>query len=58
MMYKLSRFLQLLGLVLLPVAIAGNATERLDLKGFYWLSGIGLGVFLMGWLMQQSSRPQ
>jgi hypothetical protein len=58
MLYKLGRFLQLLGLLLLPVAMAGNATERLDLKSFYWLSGLGVGVFVMGWLLQQSSRPQ
>ena len=58
MVYKLGRFLQLAGLIVLPVAIAGNASERLDLKDFLLLSAVGMGIFLLGWLLQQSSRPQ
>lgn len=58
MIYKFSRLLQLAGLLLLPVGIAGQATENLDMKSFYWISGIGVGVFLLGWLIQQSSRPE
>lgn len=55
MVYKLGRFLQFVGLIVLPVAIAGNATERLDLQDSLVLAGIGMGIFLLGWLLQQSS---
>lgn len=58
MIYKLGRFLQLLGLFVLPFAVAGNVADRLDLKDCLWLAGIGMGIFLLGWVMQQSSRPQ
>ncbi len=57
MLYKLCRFLQFLGLVILPVAIAGNLAEKMDLKQSLTLSGVGVGVFFLGWLLQQSSKP-
>jgi hypothetical protein len=57
MAYKLGRLLQLLGMILLPVAIAGEVAERLSLKESLTLSGLGVGVFLLGWLLQQSKRP-
>jgi hypothetical protein len=59
MLYKLGRFLQFVGLFLVvPFAIAGNVLEKLDLKDFLLLAGVGMGIFTLGWLMQQSSRPQ
>ena len=59
MRYKIGRLLQLLGLVLLTVAIAGNlAGEKLDLKESLTLSGLGMLIFLAGWLVQQGSRPR
>jgi hypothetical protein len=58
MAYKLGRFLQFLGLVILPVAIAGNLADKLDLKASLGLSGIGVIVFFAGWLLQQMTRPQ
>ncbi|HLN27813.1 MAG TPA: hypothetical protein VK395_08710 [Gemmataceae bacterium] len=57
MLYKLGRILQFLGLVILPAAIAGNVAERLDLKESLTMSGIGVGVFFLGWLLQQSGKP-
>ena len=58
-MYTLGRFLQLLGLLILPVAIAGNvAQERLSLKESLGLSGVGVLVFSVGWLLQQGARPR
>jgi hypothetical protein len=57
MLYKLGRLLQFLGLVILPVAIAGNVAEKLDLKASLTLSGVGIGVFFLGWLFQQTSKP-
>ena len=63
MLYKIARFLQLAGLIIVPVAISGNLAERggnpvLDLKESLFLAAIGCFVFLCGWLLQQSSRPQ
>ena len=45
-MFALGRLLQLLGLILLPVAIAGNlANERLTLMQSLTLSAVGVLVF-------------
>jgi hypothetical protein len=56
MQYKLGRFLQFLGLfVLLPLAMAGNLAEKLDLKEMLLLAAAGVAVFYVGWLLQQSS---
>jgi hypothetical protein len=63
MRYKIARFLQLAGLIIVPAAISGNLAERggepvLDLKQSLALSTIGCFVFLCGWLLQQYSRPK
>jgi hypothetical protein len=58
MRYKLGRFLQFVGLILLPLAIAGNAAdERLSLRDSLALSGVGIVVFFIGWSLQQGARP-
>jgi hypothetical protein len=57
MLYKLGRFLQFAGLVILPVAMAGNAAEKLDLKQMLLLSLGGILVFGLGWLLQQAGKP-
>ncbi len=57
MLYKIGRFLQLAGLIILPVAISGNVAAKLDLKESLMLSSVGCLVFICGWLLQQSSRP-
>jgi hypothetical protein len=58
MLYGLARLLQLAGLVIIPVALAGNmADERLSLKEMLLLSAAGVVVFLIGWLLQQGVRP-
>ena len=57
MLYKLGRALQLVGLIILPVAISGNVAEKLDLKESLILSAIGIGVFALGWLIQQLGPP-
>jgi hypothetical protein len=57
MMYTLGRMLQLLGLLVVPVAIAGNlANERLNLREMLELSAIGILVFALGWLLQQAAK--
>lgn len=58
MVYKFARFLQFAGLVILPIAVSGNAAEKLDLKQSLILSAIGVGVFSLGWLLQQTAKPQ
>ena len=55
MQYKLGRFMQFLGLfVILPLAMAGNLAERLSLKEMLIFAATGVGVFYVGWLLQQS----
>ena len=57
-MFALGRLLQFIGLILLPVAIAGNlADERLTLMQSLTLSAVGVLVFSLGWLLQQGARP-
>ena len=58
--YKLGRFLQVVGMILLPIGIAGNVADpvRIDLKTSLSISGIGVVVFIAGYLIQQLGRPQ
>jgi hypothetical protein len=58
MLYKIGRFLQLVGLVLLPAAIAGEVAHKLTETDELILCGIGIAVFFAGWLLQQMSRPR
>jgi hypothetical protein len=60
MLYKLGRFLQLLGLILLPVAIAGNVAREdvINLKVSLLISGAGILVFFLGWWIQQATRTR
>ncbi len=63
MLYRIARFMQLAGLILLPIAIAGNLQEvaggenKLTLWQSLTLSGIGVSVFTVGWLIQQKFPP-
>ena len=58
MLYKVGRLLQLVGLLILPVAIAGNvADERLTLRDSLSLSALGVGIFFLGWLFQRGTGP-
>ena len=57
MLYKLGRFLQFVGLfIILPLAMAGQAAEKLTLGEMFVWAGVGMGVFYVGWSMQQSSK--
>ena len=58
MLYTIGRVLQFAGLILLPVAIAGEVEGSLDLKQMLSLSGLGVVVFAAGWLLQQATRPK
>jgi len=58
MFYRLGRFLQFVGLLILPVAIAGDLARQLNLRQSLSLSGVGVVVFFAGWLLQQAARPR
>ncbi len=60
MLYKLGRFLQIVGMILLPVAIAGNVAreEIVTLKVSLMISGIGIVIFLVGWWLQQAAKAK
>jgi hypothetical protein len=59
LLYKIGRFFQILGMIILPVAIAGNVADpdRIDLRTSLMMSGAGILVFALGWLIQQAGRP-
>ncbi len=60
MVYRLGRFLQLLGLLIAPVGLAGNLA-RPDVVSEGRELGILMGgilVFALGWLLQRGARPQ
>ena len=58
MLYKLGRSLQIIGLILLPLAIAGNLSpeQPMDLPASLTLSAVGVLVFGLGYLLQQMGR--
>ena len=60
MRYKIGRFLQLVGLILLPVGMAGNLAYPKDFTetSMFVMMGVGGGVFTLGYLLQQSARPR
>ncbi len=60
MVYKLARGLQLLGMILIPIGVAGNLArpEEVTLSRSLVISSVGIGFFALGWLLQQSTRPQ
>jgi uncharacterized membrane protein YobD (UPF0266 family) len=58
MVYKLGRMMQFVGLIVLPVAISGNVANQLTLVQCLTLSAIGIIIFYVGWLLQQSSGPR
>ncbi len=56
--YRIGRLLQLTGLLLLPLALAGNLAELaggpvwLDLKQMLLLAGLGIAIFYLGHVIQ------
>jgi hypothetical protein len=57
MVYKLGRFLQLLGLILVPVALAGNVAreQEVTLGVMLAIAAAGMLLFYIGWLL---ARPR
>lgn len=59
-LYQLGRFLQLIGMIMLPLAIAGNLSPQnpLELRTSLTISAIGILIFGLGWLIQQAGKPE
>ena len=59
-LYRLGRLLQVVGMILLPLAIAGNLKpeDPLSLRESLTMSGVGVVVFVAGYLLQQAGRPE
>jgi hypothetical protein len=57
MLYRIARFLQLGGLIILPIAISGNVANKLDLRDSLSLSAVGVVAFIVGWSLQQFVKP-
>jgi hypothetical protein len=61
MLYRLGRVLQVLGMVILPIGVAGNVVKGNDVfpvqYSLVW-AAIGVAVFAAGWLLQQFGRAQ
>lgn len=59
MLYWLARGLQLLGLLIVPIAVAGNLAEvanvpfRLDIKQMLLLSALGIVIFYLGHTLER-----
>jgi hypothetical protein len=59
-LYKFGRALQVVGLIITPFGLAGNVLDpnRVDVKTSLAIAGVGIGIFFVGWVLQQSGRPQ
>ncbi len=56
MIYGIARCLQLVGLVLLPVALAGQAIERLTVGQMLSVAGLGIVIFYTGVQLQKGTK--
>jgi hypothetical protein len=56
MFYKLGRLLQILGMLILPAAIAGQETGHFGTKDELLLLGVGVLIFFIGWRVQQHGQ--
>jgi hypothetical protein len=58
MFYRLGRILQIMGMILLPIGMAGNILrpEVVSVQESLVCAGVGVAVFLAGWLLQQLGR--
>jgi len=57
MLYRVGRFLQFAGLVIMPLGIAGEVAGQMELKHSLMVAGAGGVIFFLGWLLQQSGKP-
>jgi hypothetical protein len=57
MLYKSGRFLQLVGLIILPIAMAGEVADSLSLGRMLLWACVGIGVFMIGRTLQSKGEP-
>jgi hypothetical protein len=59
MLYKIGRYLQLVGLILLPVGMAGNLARPEDFgPGSVLITmAVGGSIFTLGYLLQRAAKP-
>ena len=55
MLYRIGRFLQLVGMLILPPAIVGELLGRLTLGQSMLVALAGVGVFMLGVSLQRAS---
>ena len=58
MLYQMARLLQFAGMVILPIAIAGEVAGKVAFKDSLSLSAVGILAFAAGWLLQQMVKPK
>jgi uncharacterized membrane protein YjfL (UPF0719 family) len=58
MLYKVGRLFQLLGLLVLPIAMAGEASGSMPLGKMLTWASVGVVLFMVGWMLQQSRGQQ
>jgi hypothetical protein len=60
MLYKLGRLLQFVGLLLLPIAMAGNLVPDIpvSLGNMLALTVLGVLVFFIGYSLQQAGKQK
>ena len=52
-MYALARLLQLVGLVILPLAIIAQLNNSIDVRQLYRFLFFSIGIFCAGYLLQR-----
>jgi hypothetical protein len=58
-LYSVGRFLQVVGMLVLPAGMVGNIIDpvRVDLKTSLMVAGAGIIIFTLGYLLQQAGKP-
>jgi hypothetical protein len=60
MLFRLGRGLQLAGMIVAPVGVAGNVVrpEQVSVQDSLSVAAVGVALFASGWLLQQVARPK
>jgi hypothetical protein len=58
MLYKVGRMLQFVGLLILPIAMAGEIAESYSLGRMLVWASVGIGIFTIGWWLQRASGKE
>ncbi len=58
-LYFIGRAMQVVGMILLPLAMAGNLAPESpqSVATMMWMCGIGVAVFIVGHAIQQYAKP-